>query len=247
MFDPPKNIFDERDFSSCVETLKRVYPRHYLGDNMFVANRNMHFLEEEEFSATFKGIATGEPYLGMAWRLHILSWAIKHVKNMSGSILEFGTFRGFKMFFLMESLKETLSKREVYLFDTFEGIDPRQAKGSPIEPEEHQKAQLYTYVKNRFKNHQNVKIIKGSAPASLSQVSLEKISFLHLDMNSWQAELAVLEELWDKIEKGGVLILDDFGLYSHRAQKDHELPWLLGKGAYPLELPTGQAVVIKNA
>ncbi len=246
MFDPPDNIYKKQALDTAVQVLKGVYPRHYCGDSMFIANRNMSFFDDEKFSACLEKHALAEPFIGMAWRMHVLVWAASLALRQEGAFMEFGTFRGFKFKFLMDYYKDALSDRKIYLFDTFEGIDPAQAEGSPIAPEEHQKAGLYEFVLHRFAENKNVDIVKGAAPQSLDNISLDQISLLHLDMNSWQAEIGVLEKLWDKIVPGGVIVLDDFGFYQHRAQMEHELPWLLDRGHTPLELPTGQGVVIKN-
>ena len=60
------------------------------------------------------------------------------------------------------------------------------------------------------------------------------------------AEIGVLEKTWELIPKGGIILLDDYGLYSHRAQKEKELLWFTERNIMPMELPTGQAIVIKN-
>ena len=246
MFDRPENIYQKQKADRALADLKDVYPQHYCGDGMFVANRNMHFYEDPQFRHCMDKLATGEPYTGMAWRAHTLIWCISQVMNIPGAIMEFGTFRGFKMKFMMEYFQERLAQRDIYLFDTFEGIDPNQAADSPISPDEHQKAQLYAYVLDRFKAYANVQIIKGAAPHTLADLSLDEVAFIHLDMNSWMAEIGTLEKLWHKIQPGGIVLLDDFGFFAHRAQKDKELAWFKDKGYAPLELPTGQAMVIKH-
>ena len=65
-------------------------------------------------------------------------------------------------------------------------------------------------------------------------------------MNSYKAEIGALDALWEKIPIGGVIVLDDFGLISHRAQMEHELPWLKQRGQDVLEFPTGQGLVVKR-
>ncbi|MEQ9116118.1 MAG: TylF/MycF/NovP-related O-methyltransferase [Rickettsiales bacterium] len=246
MFDKPRNIYKKKQFDNSMESLKDIYPRNYCGDNMFIASRNMHFFEDIDFQNCVKKFAKAEPYIGMSWRMHIITWCVKQTQNLSGDIAEFGTFRGFKMRFMIEYMGNNLRNKIIYLFDTFEGIDIDQSVGSPIKPDDHQKSGLYDYVCNRFKNFKNVKIVKGSAPKSIEKVNINKLSFIHLDMNSWMAEIGVLEKMWDKIEIGGIILLDDFGLYSHRSQKEKELIWFNKKNHSPLELPTGQAIIIKH-
>ena len=246
MFDRQDNIFKRKKFEQSIAILQTVFPRNYCGDNMFVANRNMTFFDDEKFISCMNLLATGEPYTGMAWRMHTMIWAVKQAFVNNGAIVEFGTFRGFKIKFIMEYFGDAISERPVYVFDTFQGIDPRQSVDSPIKPEEHQKAKLFDFVKSRFRKYSNVTVVKGSAPESINKVDIKKIAFLHLDMNSWMAEIGTLDVVWDLIPSGGVVLLDDYGLYSHRAQKEHELNWFAQKNILPLELPTGQGIVIKS-
>ena len=246
MFARLKNRYLTQKRDQAIEDLSSCFVRCYCGDDFFAADRTMAFYDDEKFQSVLDKHAKGGPYPGMAWRLHVLFWAIEKALKVEGALCEFGTFRGFKMNCVVDYFGEALSQRDVYLFDTFEGVDPKQRDGSPIEPEEHQKVGLYDFVQNRFSSYKNVQIVKGAAPHSLSQVApLGQVAFMHLDMNSYQAEIGVLDALWDSMPKGAVVILDDYGLNTHRAQMEHELPWFKEKGYTPLELPTAQAIIVK--
>lgn len=246
MFDRPKNIFQLKRRDEALDTLKEVYPEHFLGDTMFVAGRSVSFLEEPAFQKAMEANVLGEPYAGMMWRMHTLIWAIEQTMEIKGAIAEFGTFRGFKFKFILDYFGDKLVDKDVYLFDTFDGIDTEQNEGSPISVEEHRKVGLFAFVSERFKAYKNVNIIKGAAPNSLDQVDIGAFSMVHIDMNSWQAELGTIERLWDKMPAGAILVLDDYGFSAHRAQLDKEKPWFADKGCPVLELPTGQGLVIKN-
>ena len=75
----------------------------------------------------------------------------------------------------------------------------------------------------------------------------KKIAFLHIDMNSAQAEMLALEHLFDKVTPGGVIVFDDFGWSCNVNQMTAELAFMNERGQHILELPTGQGVVIKHA
>ncbi len=246
MFAPLENKYITQERDQALMKLEACYSRCYSGDDMFIADRNMSFYDDPKFEECMKLYAKGGPYPGMAWRMHILIWAMKKALSLSGDFMECGTFRGFKMQFLAHYFGDDLKDKKLFLVDTFEGIDPKQADGSPIKPQEHQKVGLYEFVKHRFSQYENVHIIKGAAPDSLDQADFTHLSFLHLDMNSYQAEIGVLERVWSSMPSDAVIVLDDFGLYSHRSQMEKELPWFLNKGLLPLELPTGQAIVVKS-
>ena len=173
-------------------------------------------------------------------------YASKLALDVPGAFMECGVFRGFKSYFLLKYFGEELANRKYFLLDTFEGIDLNLSDGSPISKNEHAKSRLYEFINFRFKDFSNVEIVKGSVPYTLDELELDNIAFLHLDMNSYEAEIGALNTLWDLIPKHGVIVLDDFGLLSHKAQQINELPWLLEKDQHVLEFPTGQGIVIKR-
>lgn len=240
-----QNKYQEASHSQAVETLQNQASRYFIGDEMFIANRNMHFFNDEKFVRLLDEIAAAPMYRGMAWRLHTLVWAAKKALKLDGDFMECGVFRGFKSFFLLKYFEQQLANRSYYLCDTYEGVDLEQNHLSPIAPQEHAKSKLYEFVKLRFSVFENAQVIKGSVPGSLQDLSIEKIAFLHLDMNAYQAEIGALEFLWEKIVPSGVIVLDDFGFEGHQAQMEREQSWFADKGYAVLELPTGQGVVIK--
>jgi hypothetical protein len=52
-------------------------------------------------------------------------------------------------------------------------------------------------VRDRFTPFRSFTVIKSFLPEALDQVRLEKIGYLHIDLNSPAAEVAVLERLFD--------------------------------------------------
>ncbi len=104
---------------------------------------------------------------------------------------------------------------------------------------------IYEKVKETFKDF-NVKVIKGPVPETLSQVDSNKICFLSVDMNCVQPEVDTLNFFWDKMVKGGVIILDDYGYAnSTNDQKAAHDEFAKSKGIKILSLPTCQGLIIK--
>ena len=246
MLNKYKNNSQKSRVSGALELITNESDQFFVGDEMLVLNKSMHFMDDEDFVKLFEQTARSPHYKGMAWRLHNLIYAAKHALSVEGDFIECGVFIGFKSYFLINYLRQSLATRKYYLLDTFEGIDENLSKGSPIKQVEHRKARLFEFIKHRFKPFENVCPIQGSVPASLHEIDVNRVAFLHLDMNSYQAELGALDFLWEKIPTGGVILLDDFGLKSHSAQMEAELPWFHVKNQNVLELPTGQALVIKT-
>src|SRR5207245_902280 len=91
-----------------------------------------------------------------------------------------------------------------------------------------------------------VKVIKGVVPDILREIAPDKISFLHIDMNSPAPEVGALELLFERVSPGGVVILDDYGWFLHTKQKDADDRFMSDHGHEILELPTGQGLLIKH-
>lgn len=100
--------------------------------------------------------------------------------------------------------------KKLFLFDTFEGLkdclfefDGGDLYNGMMTYEE-------TTIINLFKN-QNVQVVKGYFPKSaIGVLDNLKISFLHLDVDTYQSTLNGLKYCYDKINTGGVIIIHDY-------------------------------------
>ena len=68
---------------------------------------------------------------------------------------------------------------------------------------------------------------------------------MSIDMNSVNPEVAALDYFWDKLSKGGMIILDDYAYVTCDLQYEAHNNWAKGKGIKILTLPTGQGLIIK--
>ena len=95
-------------------------------------------------------------------------------------------------------------------------------------------------VRRNFAEWRNVKIIVGSIPDTLSDVTSSTIAFLHLDLNCSLPEVAAAEALWDRISPGGIILLDDYAYAGYRSQKLAMDRFAESRKVSILSLPTGQ-------
>ena len=56
--------------------------------------------------------------------------------------------------------------------------------------------------------------------------------------------MGVLEYIFDKMTKGGIIILDDYGWMAYEDQMTKEKKFFNDKNLKVLELPTGQGMVL---
>ena len=222
----------------------------YANDMLITIGRNMSFKNDKKFMACFSAAVQSDQELSLLWRLHTLAWAAKNSLNIEGDFVECGVFKGFCSGVLFDYLDFQDIPRQAYLYDTFEGLPEEtstEAERLVWDYSGHAKDSVYNGVCEKFSKFGNVNIVRGTVPDSFKVAVPEKIAFLHIDMNSEQAEMLALEHLFDKLTPGGFIVFDDFGWMSNRNQMSAELAFMNERGQHVMELPTGQGLVIKMA
>jgi O-methyltransferase len=218
------------------------------------------FRESEGFVRAFSEIRGSHQYDqyngpdSIAWRLNTLVWAARCALQVGGSFVECGVYKGDMTWVVAQAIGPERIP-EFFLFDSFEGFSPEYSGPSdfPDNPgffgfanEIYQEPGVYEHVRNRFAPFQNFKVVKGFLPDTLDSECPSKISYLHIDLNSPRAEIAVLERLFDRVLLGGVIVFDDYGWKVFRRQKEAEDAFMWARGYDILELPSGQGLVVKR-
>lgn len=240
MFWGPTN---HNEFFKGIQHALNQLPPHgiFTGDNIITFNRNLGFLDDEQFMAAFEQHAQTDAEKAVIWRLHTLCWAAKQSLRVAGDFVECACYKGITARIISDYIALENTDKQYYLYDLFEHSSEMNHHAMP----EHG-ADLYEQVKQRFTDlTSQVHVTKGAVPEVLQQVSPEKIAFLHLDLNNTPAEIGALELLFDRVSPGGIIILDDYGWIAYRAQKEAEDPFFEKRGYRVLELPTGQGLVVK--
>ena len=101
-------------------------------------------------------------------------------------------------------------------------------------------------TRQNFKEFSNVELVKGTAPLILESLEIESISFMHIDLNAAEPEVASLKFLWPLLTEGSIVLLDDYA-YTNRKEQQEKMD-LLGEelGFEVLTLATGQGIVKKQ-
>jgi hypothetical protein len=222
------------------QMLAQVSNKHsvFAGDNLITWGKTLGFIRDQKFAAAINANTRSGAERGTAWRLVTLVWAARQAAELEGDFVECACYRGSSARTVADLVG--LSGRRYFLYDLFDHDAAMPHHAMP----EHSST-LHDEVRARFPEP-NVIITQGRVPDSLEIASPEKIAFMHLDLNNAEAEIGVLEKLWDRIVPGGVLVLDDFGWIAYVAQYNAETDWFARRGYSVLELPTGQGLVIKK-
>lgn len=228
----------------------------YDNDGLRSVHNHDFMIDHAYLSAYRRGVqAAGSDYKWY-WRVHIGLWAATTASKLSGDYVECGVNRGFLSSAIMQQLSWDSTGRIFYLLDTFQGIDLKYLNENEIEGgvsvrnSLDLKSGFYTNnlkeVEHNFAEWANIKIIQGSIPDTLIQISAEKVAFLHIDLNCAEPEVAALEYLWDKMVCGGIVLLDDYAYFGFQSQKVAMDNWALKHNVAIASLPTGQGLIVKT-
>ncbi len=231
------------------------------GDRLLTLDKTRGFEEDKRFleaSEQIKGSQAYDQYAspdGISWRLNTLVWAARCALNIPGDFVECGVFKGDMSWVVSHVIDFSKQDKQFYLYDTFEGFSPKYSSKEdfPLNPDFFEFANATYRVNNlaeqvgkRFERFNNIKIIKGNLPDTLRIDAPKKISYLHMDLNSPIAEIETLKVLFDRVEMGGAIILDDYGWMEYIKQKRAHDEFMSSRNQNILELPTGQGLVIKR-
>ena len=140
-----------------------------------------------------------------------------------GAIVECGVFKGVSLvrFAHFRQICGLDDSKPIYGFDTF-GLFPTPGYAPDNElfnrfiesagDKSIGKDQLYEILK-RKSVEKNVFLIEGDLRLTLPVFPGLKISFLNLDVDLYEPSKVILENLWPRLSKGGVLMLDDYGKF----------------------------------
>ncbi len=153
----------------------------------------------------------------------------KQTSTVRGEILEFGIFKGNSFFrwIKFRDLLEQTSSRKVIGFDIFGDFPEAQFEGDKQRRDDFveetnggksislEEMQELLEKQSLFKN---VELIKGDILVTLKNY-LEKnphlkISLLHIDVDLYEPVKEILEQLYDRVSTGGIIILDDYGTFA---------------------------------
>jgi hypothetical protein len=150
-------------------------------------------------------------------RLLGLHRAVLYVEenNIAGDIVECGVARGGSA--AMMALTLNGRSRRLWMFDTFAGL-PEPSQENP----DHHIAALYTgtcrgsldEVQSAFRRlgiEGNVSLVPGLFQETLPGCGIESIAVLHVDGDWYESVMTTLENLYDRVSKGGIIQLDDYG------------------------------------
>ena len=154
-------------------------------------------------------------------------------QDIKGDVVECGVWRGGSSIAMAASLSERGGqKRKVWLFDSFSGV-PKASVDSPDFDEvkkwtpHRYAASLETVQRNfiRFGLDEWSIYVVGNFDDTMNQKNVNSsplrmpasISLLRIDVDSYEGTKLVLDTMYERVSKGGFIVVDDFHLRGCRA------------------------------
>lgn len=174
-------------------------------------------VSRDEFALLYKQI---RPYTmcGNA-RLRQLYSAVRYIETQKivGDVVECGTARGGSACLMGLTMKKLQATRQLWVFDTFEGIPAPTNEDPDFEIAKHYTGKFrgnFDEVKQLFQSHDilpQCQLIKGRFQETLPGCDISTIALLHIDGDWYESVRTCLDQLYDRVTPGGVIQIDDYG------------------------------------
>ncbi|WP_002149803.1 TylF/MycF family methyltransferase [Bacillus cereus] len=157
-------------------------------------------------------------------RMNQLHEALETVvrENIEGDFIETGVWRGGSCIFMNGFLQaNNITDRNVWVADSFEGLPTPNIEQYPRDFGDYLHSFDYLrvsleQVQENFRKYDllndQVKFLKGWFKDTLPSAPIEKIAIARLDGDMYESTMDGLVNLYDKVSKGGYIIIDDYGL-----------------------------------
>lgn len=208
-------IFNDAVYEEFFNT--KQFPSKYIMDNV-----NSTPVPEPYLSGLHHGART-HTMIGIK-RLDNVHECLDNIRlnNIPGDIIETGVWRGGCCIFIKAYLDWYGMDRKLFVADSFEGLPYPNVEKYPVDRGDthHQSDYLRVSleaVKGNFEKYDvsidNVTFLKGWFEDTLSNnEEIKELAILRFDGDMYGSTMDVLNNLYDKVVKDGVIIIDDYCL-----------------------------------
>jgi O-methyltransferase len=240
--------------------ISRRYPPDYASPSLAVWGHNIDFAADRTLAEACRaGMATAGNFLERVgappdirheWPIAIACWAAWHAAQLEGDFVECGVNTGILARAVCSYLDFNRLDKRFYLFDTFDGIpdeqisDEERAQGRAALSRRVYR-ECYAETCANFADFPRVVLVRGTVPGSLTDVAIDRVAFLSIDMNIVAPEIAAIRHFWDRLVPGAPILLDDYGKKQFSLQKAAFDAFAAGHGLRIFNLPTGQGLLLK--
>ena len=147
------------------------------------------------------------------FRLQTLIELVERTKDVSGDIVECGSYKGGTGILMAEYLKINNINKKIYLLDSFEGLPEPDAENDNGYKKGQFKSNaivLQDYI-NELGLQDYLIIVKGWFKDSIPKLPADlNISLFHVDCDLYTSTMDCFPPLYPKVSEGGAIIFDDY-------------------------------------
>lgn len=190
--------------------------------------------------------------------------------NIPGDIVECGVWRGGSMLAVALALNSLeINSRNLYLYDTYQGMTPPTELDIDLKGKSAQSHLSHSKISDSTSHQpgviafaslgdvmmgmseskypvQNIHYVQGDVATTLLEHKHKKIALLRLDTDWYESTKIELEELWDLLATGGVLILDDYDYWVGAKKAVDEFFSSRNMSPLMMKISAGGRVLIKS-
>lgn len=250
---------------------KRLFisKKNTLNEDGLATSHIVDFLKDESFIKSYSEAIKNNDFTdpgAISWKYrayinkYFAEYVLKKFEDDNGDFIELGTGRAVfaKLILLSTDLKNHVN-RKFYLFDTFKRTSVSAYNNSKDQNDifkkldrlkvDHTEGDYSLFVQKKLSNFKNFELVKGKLPGTLDKklTEINKVIFLHIELNDVYSEIESIKLIYDKLAKGSVVIIEKY-CYSeiYREQKNAWDDYIKSKNNIILSLPTGQGVFFKT-
>lgn len=201
----PAEVLEQAGLESCAGAARGLALGAALDERLFVQMLGPVYDEVKDFKRT-----------RVMWpRLAQLAGLARSAVRLGvpGDYAEFGTWRGGTLYVVAETWRRLEQTRELLAFDSFEGLPPTAARdGDALHKGQFADVDVEE-VRAFFagKGLSRVKLIKGWFDRTIGQLEGRTLALAHIDCDTYDSTVAVLDRVWSALSPGGFLVVDDYG------------------------------------
>lgn len=174
-------------------------------------------------------------------RCFMLYQLSRAVESCEGDIAEVGTYLGGTA----HLLAKTSPGKKVHIFDTFEGM-PETLAGVDRHVSGDFAETSLEKVKANLADCENVAFYKGIFPETAGPIEDTRFSFVHIDVDIYQAVKDCLEFFYPRMDAGAIIVMDDYEMPSCPGVKKAVTEFLRDKPEKVIITTKHQCAVIKG-
>ena len=219
-----QNNIDNIFFSECLNNLNDLVEKNFFRLTQFE-------YEDTNFTKVLNELS---------WRHYIVSNSITlAIKNSSSdeiNIAECGVCDGLTIFFALKMCERAKKSYKGYLYDAWQNLDDKKLRF------QYSYLDLEVTKKNLNMFSPNLIYNKGFIPKIfITAKNPTHLDWLHIDLNSNEATQSSLDFFYEKLNKGGIILFDDYGGFDDtrniidnffKEKKGHFINYPTGQGAF---------------